>query len=232
MWLVFVAPVVCPLSGMERPDSASGWEPGTELAQVVREALARQWGVVPESLVLEWGTPRGGDIPPDYQTVDLIGHGRDGRWVVAFRPEVGSPDARSVLLRAGVIRSVPVARRALERGARLEESDLEFQSRTRWGPGEATDSCQVGWIAQRRIDAGEVLAKPAVRPPLMVVSGRPVRVVWSNGKVSLTVQATAVSSGSRGERVFVRTSEGTRLDGVVQGPGLVLISSSWMEQGK
>lgn len=213
-------------------DSVPEWKPAGELVEEVRAALALRWNVVPEALVLEWGTPRGGDVPPDYRKVDLIGHGKDGRWVVSFRPDSGSREARSVLLRAGITRSIPVASRALERGTRLREADIEVQTRTVWGPDAVKDSPRAGWVVQRRIEAGEALTEPAVRPPLMVVSGRSVRALWSNGRVSLTVQATAVGSGSEGERVFVRTSQGTRLEGIVQGPGLVLISSSWMEQGK
>lgn len=215
------------------PDSTRGWAPGEVAVQAVRGALAERWGVVPESLVLEWGTPRGGEIPPDFQEVELVGSGKDGRWVVSFRSREEPRDARSVLLRAGVTTSVPVATSSLERGTTLSGEDMAMESRVHWGPlPSSSDLCQEGWVVQRRIRSGEALLFPAVRPPLLVVSGRPVQAIWSNGRVTLTVQATAVGSGALGERVFVRTEAGTRLDGVVQGSGEVLVSSSWMEGGK
>jgi flagella basal body P-ring formation protein FlgA len=199
----------------------------------VRRELAQRWSVLPSSLVLQWGRPRGGQVPEGFDVVELIGHGKDGRWVVAFREVRGARDAVSVLLRAGVEVSVPVARRSLERGRALGEGDLEMEVRTKWGSlDEMPEPCALGWVTQRRIEAGEVLVQPGVKPPLMVESGRTVQALWTNGRVELKLQARAMGSGSMGQRVYVRTEDGTRLSGVVQGSGLVVISNSWMERGE
>lgn len=221
------------LGAQEVPDSSRAWKPDGVRLEAVEAALAARWGVVSESLVLEWGTPRGGVIPDIYQEVELVGHGRDGRWVVSFRGSDGPGASRSVLLRAGIRTPVSVAARSLERGDVISEEDMGTEMVTHWGPRPAAeDDCRPGWVAQRRIEAGERLSAPAVRPPVLVVSGRRVQALWSNGRISLTVLATAVGSGSLGDRVFVRTEEGTRLEGIVQGPGEVLVSSSWMESGR
>jgi flagella basal body P-ring formation protein FlgA len=197
----------------------------------IRNLLARRWGVVPEALVLAWGQPRGGEIPEGYSHVDLVGHGRGGRWVVSFKEGVASRGAISVLLRAGVEIQRPVASRALERGKTLGEGDMTVEAMTHWGPVEDLPGAStIGWVAQRSISAGELLTEPAVKPPLLVVSGRPVEALWSEGNLELKIQGTAVGSGAMGERVYVRTSGGRRLDGVVQGPGLVQISNPRMEQ--
>ena len=111
--------------------------------------------------------------------------------------------------------------------------DMEMEIRTHWGPvTDLPEPCALGWVTQRRIESGEILIEPGVKPPLLVVSGRSVQALWSNGRVELNLQATALSSAVLGERVFVRTEDGTRLDGVVRGPGMVEISNSWMESGK
>ena len=214
-------------------DSTLVWRPAQGVETEIREALSLRWGVVPEALVLEWGQPREGTLPPGYDKVEIIGHGRDGRWVVSFRKTVGSRDAKPVLLRAGVQISRPVASRSLQRGEVIGEGDMEMESVTHWGSvEELPDPCALGWVAQRRIEVGEALTEPGVKPPLMVVSGSPVSALWSSGKVELKLQATAMGSGALGDRVYVRTQDGTRLDGVVEGPGLVVISNTLMEQGK
>ncbi len=196
----------------------------------VRAALAEQWGVLPEALVLEWGTPRGGTLPEGLAPVGLLGSGRDGRLVVSLGPAAGGKESFSLLLRAGVSSLQMVSSRTLERGEALKEGDVEYQTLTRWGPPEGSErSPEVGWIPQRRIAKGEALRSPMLRPPLLVVSGQPVRAVWAGSGVEVALQGTAVSSGSMGDRVFLRTDSGRRLEGVVDGPGLVRISNPTTE---
>jgi flagella basal body P-ring formation protein FlgA len=214
-------------------DTTSAWQPKEEVEAEVRRELAGRWGVVPEALVLEWSQPRGGDIPEGYDRVQVIGHGRDGRWVISFRRGLGSRDAISVLLRSGVNIPRPIAQHVLERGEVVADGDMVMETRTHWGPvTDLPDPCALGWVTQRRIESGEILTKPGVKPPRLVVSGRSVQALWSNGRVELNIQATALGSAALGERVFVRTEDGTRLDGVVRGPGLVEIANSWTESGK
>ncbi len=209
------------------------WEPWAEARAAVLDALSQRWGVVAEALVLEWGEPRGGEVDPNLRHVELIGHGRDGRWVVRFRRAPGSGQARSVLLRAGVRVTQPVARRPLERGAVIRMEDMEPREMVHWGPTSSLPRpCEAGWVVQRPMSTGEPLREPGVRPPLLVRSGKPVRARWSNGQVVLEFQAVASASGALGERVLVRTTDGSRLSGVVKGPGLVLLSNDGMESGR
>jgi flagella basal body P-ring formation protein FlgA len=189
--------------------------------------------VDPETLVLEWGEPRSGALPEDFDRVSLLGTGRDGRWVASFAPEQGDADHQSVLLRAGVVVPQTVAGRRLERGETVGEEDMVLESRIHWGaPRGLPDPCQAGWVTQRPVEVGDLLSPPAVKPPLMVVSGRPVTLHWSQGKVELSLRGTAVGSAALGERVFVRTDAGTRLDGWVEGPGRVRISGKPKESGR
>ena len=80
-------------------------------------------------------------------------------------------------------------------------------------------------MAQRTISSGELLSSPAVRPPRLVISGHPVRIVWRSGAVEISLQGKAVGSGSKGDRVFVRTEEGHRMAGTVTGSREVLVSN-------
>lgn len=213
--------------------SGPDWSPEAGLEEMVRSELEDRWGVDAEELVLEWGQPRGGTLPDGAHSVRLLGAGKDGRWVASF--EFGSPELenQSVLLRAGVLLPRMVARRALERGAVVTEEDMATESRVHWGPPVGPESpCEPGWVVQRSLDAGEELTPPAVQPPLLVVSGSPVTVVWSQGKVNLTLMGRAAGSAARGERVFVRTETGIRLEGLVEGPGLVRISDPRKESGR
>ena len=236
-----ILPTVCVGLGLgqqgvraaQHPDSIPSWMPGEAMESEVRSQLSERWGVLPEALVLEWGEPRGGDLPYEYDRVRLMGAGRDGRWVASFGMEDDGGDSRSVLLRAGVLVPQKVAGRALERGRVLGEEDIVVEQRIHWGPPRGvSEECVVGWVAQRPVDQGEPLSVPAVRPPLLVVSGRPVIVLWSRGNVDLRVAGTAVGSASLGERVFVRTEAGTRLDGLVEGPGMVRVSGHAKESGR
>ncbi len=215
-------------------DSAvTAWQAPARADGRIREILTERWGVPSESLLLAWGEPRGGVTPAENARIELLGSGRDGRFVVSFREDDGRTEALSLLLRVGVSLAQPVATRTLERGETLGLDDLHWEDRVCWGPPENSEILpQAGWVAQRRVEAGELLTTPALRPPLLVVSGKAVRIIWVRGSVEITLLGTAVRSGSRGEQVLVRTQTGQRLAGVVEGPGLVRIEGPNSESGR
>mgnify|MGYP006284635639 CR=1 FL=1 len=212
-------------------DSLPAWRPEAEVVEGVRRRLASRWGVAERALHLEWGLPRGGTLPQGFTGGELLGSGRGGHWVVSFHDPNRPGEARSVALRAGVLVRKAVAREGLERGQVLEESQMTERDRIHWGrPGESRQEARVGWVAQRRIRPGEVLARPALRPPDLVVSGRPVEIRWARNGVEVTMEGKAAGSGALGEEVFVRTGTGERLRGVVRGPGTVVIHEGTREE--
>lgn len=210
------------------PDAVAAQEavypPGVEAR--VREAVVQRWGGRPEELVLAWGAVRE-DVDPA-TAVDLVGSGVRGHWVARMTTVHGT--AASVRFRAGWTVSVPVAARGLSRGHEVTELDVAEASDVAWGPRDGDAGVRpVGWIAQRAVGRGEALRPPLVRPPLAVVSGRPVEIRWGGSRVAVTAPGRAAGSGAVGDTVFVRTAAGERLRGVAVAPGVVDVS---METGR
>lgn len=202
------------------------WEPPLETSRNVRALVAARWGVEPTELQMEWGTPGAGQILDDAGKVELLGKGRNGHWMVSFSTKDPDRGPLTVTLRTGVVCSQPFASKPLARGEVLVEASMDFRPEVHWGPPlDLPQPAEAGWVAQRRIQAGEALVAPGVQPPLLVVSGRPVQLTWSSGPLTISLEGTAVGSASLGERVFVRTEEGRRMAGVVTGPGTVLLSN-------
>jgi flagella basal body P-ring formation protein FlgA len=121
----------------------------------------------------------------------------------------------------GVERTIPVAARALPRGASLSSSDYRVAAvmvRSALATAVAAES---GWVTRRPVAAGEPLVEPAVGPPALVASGQPVMFVADAGAVHLAVRGTAATSGALGDRVWVRMDSGRRLRGTVTAPGTI-----------
>lgn len=190
----------------------------------VRALVAERWSVLPDDLELEWSGRGPAALGPDSTGVELLGSGTGGHWIVRLtRPGGGT---ESVRVQAGLRIEVPVAARELQRGDVLATADIAFDERVRWGPLRGVGDADVseGWVTHRAIRAGEELRVPAVRPPLAVVSGEAVELVWSRHGVGLRVLGKAVQSATVGDTVFVRTEGGQRLRGVVVGPGRVNVT--------
>lgn len=202
------------------------WEPPAEVIQHVKARLAAQWNVPTRSLHLEWSRPRAGTVLSRAERVELLGNGRNGRWMVSVHLPGSEREVVSLPLRAGIRRNQPFARVSLPRGAILTSANMEFLPSVHWGPlDDAPPAPDSGWVARRRIQAGELLTPPGVQPPLLVVSGQPVHLVWKSESLTISLQGTAVGSASLGETVFVRTNEGHRMSGTVTGAATVLLSN-------
>lgn len=120
------------------------------------------------------------------------------------------------------IHRLPIALRAIPRGAVLTADDFEYRDTTsRITP----DTVRIvpGWVARRTINQGEILHEPAIEPPAIVTANEPVQVEWMDHDVRLTVRGIAARSGALGERVPVRTELGKRVEGTVVAPGRVRI---------
>lgn len=114
----------------------------------------------------------------------------------------------------------PVAAHALARGVVLTADDIAYSDSLKTAVASAVAP---GWSTRRVIAAGERLAPPAVQPPQLVTANEPVDVEWAEGNVRLTLRGTALRGGAEGERVYVRTESGRRIDGIVIGEGRVRI---------
>jgi flagella basal body P-ring formation protein FlgA len=193
-----------------------------QLDQGVREQIARQWGVRPEAVQLQWGSLSGTLPQTDDLSFRLLGRGVDGQFVVSVRAAAGRTTALS--LRAGVLDTVMVATRPLRVGDRIVSDDIRAQEVLSWG-APATVRAVEGWEVLRSLAAGDKVAWPAAAPPVLVEGGSPVRLVWARGDIRITVAAVALHSARIGEPVRVRIPGRTgALEGTVTGPGLATLT--------
>ena len=132
-----------------------------------------------------------------------------------------APPAAASMAALGVERSVPVAVRALARGAALSPSDYRIATVVVRPALRAAATADSGWVTRRAVAQGEALIEPAVGPPALVTSGQAVNFVAQTGTVRLSVRGTAASGGTLGDRIWVRMDSGRRLRGVVTAPGTV-----------
>ena len=191
----------------------------SDLEATTKELIAAQWQVDGSSLVVEWGAFPGDETDLD-GGVALMGSGSGGYWVVRFKLKSGG--LASARARAGLLTPRPVASRRLQRGEILSAEDMVASTSLVWGaPRPSRLVPSEGWIVQRVIARGEPLRVPAVRPPMAVVSGSVVELIWNKGAVGLRLPGTASGSAMLVDTVFVRTESGRRLQGVAVAPGIV-----------
>lgn len=82
----------------------------------------------------------------------------------------------------------------------------------------------VGKVARRTLLKGQPIPVNALREPYLVVTGKPATVVFEEGGLSITGQATALQSGAVGDVVSLRNTEsGLQLRGVVTKDGTVRV---------
>jgi len=140
--------------------------------------------------------------------------------VIAGSLLAASADAQAVAP-LGIERTVPVASRALARGATITKADFLVISTSVRSALRTAAAAELGWVTRRPVAAGEPLIEPAVGPPSLVTSGQPVTFVSDIGDVRISIRGTAASAGARGDLVWVRVDAGRRLRGVVTAPGTV-----------
>jgi flagellar basal body P-ring formation protein FlgA len=116
----------------------------------------------------------------------------------------------------------PVAARDIPRGAVLSAIDLLDQA----VPAGETSPVGAGWITRRLVRAGEPLRPPAVEPPRLVERGAAVEIRGASGAALITVRGTALGHGALGDRVLVRVGTGWTLEGVVDGPGTLVLNGA------
>ncbi len=206
----------------KKPDPATVVLNDSDLETMAKELIAARWRVDGSGLVVEWGA-YSGDEPDPGAGVELMGSGSGGYWVVRFKLKSGG--LASVRARAGLLTRQPVASQRLQRGQVLTHEDMAVSTKVVWGaPRPSGPAPSEGWITQRVITAGERLRIPAVRPPMAVVTGSVVELIWDKGAIGLRLPGTAAGSAALGDMVFVRTESGRRLRGVAVAPGTVNVT--------
>jgi flagella basal body P-ring formation protein FlgA len=186
----------------------------------VAAVIAATWHVPPDRIALSWGTLRGVSRLETTTPFRLQGMGQGGWFIVVFQP-LGRP-AVAVRLQAGTRDTVTVSTHALPRGARLDSEDIGQRAVLHWGPPDSAAGAAPGWVVQRPLAAGEVLARPAVTPPPLVVAGWPVHVVWTAGAVRISIDGVALRAAALGDAVEARlVGRAGSLWGRVVGPGIV-----------
>jgi flagella basal body P-ring formation protein FlgA len=103
-----------------------------------------------------------------------------------------------------------------------------MESRVCWGPPAPPAEFRPGpgWEVRRALAAGEALARPAVAPPMFVMAGEPVRLVWTEGAVQVSTVGIALNRARQGEWVRARVEgKADRLVGTAAATGTVVISS-------
>jgi flagella basal body P-ring formation protein FlgA len=135
----------------------------------------------------------------------------------AQAPAATAPAAKPL----GIERTVPVATRALPRGASLTTADYQLLAAVVRPALRNAAAAESGWVTRRAVAAGEPLVEPAVGPPALVASGQPVNFVADHAGIRLAIRGTAATSGALGDRVWVRVEAGRRLRGIVTAPATV-----------
>ena len=196
-----------------------------DVAAEAAALVAARWGVAASQVRVE--PARGAAWPEDVEEIRLLGAGADGSWVVAYETSTGEG---SLVIRAGVETEMAVAAHDIVRGAVLEMRDIAVRRDVRWGPPSSPEaSVTAGWVARRRITAGEALDAAAVEPPLAVRAGQDVQIVWSNGSVQVSLQGRAAGRAAIGQKVYVRAGTGRRLEGTVIADGVVRVGPEGRE---
>jgi flagella basal body P-ring formation protein FlgA len=191
----------------------------------VAERVAAAWRVAPSAIRLEWPRATLPDSLPGDAPLRLVGEGREGWFVVLLGP---APGARALRVRAGLDDTVWVADRPLAGGSCLAAGDLRREPRLRWGApaGPAGEGPGVGWEVRRPLAEGEIVGWPAVVPPMLVATGDPVRLIWCQGGVNLSLSGTALNPARRGEKVRARVEgRAETLAGTVIGRGTAVLGT-------
>jgi flagella basal body P-ring formation protein FlgA len=185
------------------------------LSARVAETISREWQVDTSQVVLSWGSGTLGQVP-DTSAFRLIGG--EGGWFTLILDAAHGPTA-FFRLRAGVTLEQPVATHALVPGAVLSAADIRNEPRVHWGPLPLEPESQAGpgWVVRRPIAGGEVIEGFRVAPPPVVSAGKPVRMYYNTGSVSVAIDGVALNDAAVGQPVRMRT---TGRVGVVAGTAI------------
>lgn len=108
-----------------------------------------------------------------------------------------------------------IATKDIQRGVTIEAHHASCNS---------TESTSiVGWITKRIIKKGELLDRPAIAPPNLLVDKSSVRAVYKDAGLMVSINVIALGDGSLGDTVLVRTPNRRRIKTVVTDTNTVRI---------
>lgn len=144
-------------------------------------------------------------------------------WRGSVRTQSGQRYPVWAKLRVWSEQEVLVAARPIAAGQAITAEDLAREKRrmpvrtlVTGASGEQARS--IGMLATRAIAAGELIPARSLKAPREVARGESVRVEAGAGQTKLTIEATAETAGSRGERILVRNPQnGRRFQAIVTG---------------
>ena len=168
--------------------------------------------------------PCGGELASELVGRKLAG----ARATVRVRcTDPANPWSVAVALRVSLFKPVLVAKHALVRGDVVDGDTTELAERDvlQLGYGHLDDPARyAGSRVLRPVAGGAAIAPTAIAAPLLVERGAMVTLLARGSSIDVRATGIAVEDGSVGMRVRVRNaSSGRTVDGIVDGPGLVLI---------
>lgn len=114
--------------------------------------------------------------------------------------------------------------RSLSAGEVVQPQDLVW-SKAAAAPGDAPRDAElvIGQAAKRPLRAGSAVSMRDVAAPQVIASGELVQVSWSDGLITLTLQAKAMSNAGLGETLALQnTASKKTIEAVATGPGMAV----------
>lgn len=133
----------------------------------------------------------------------------------------------SVPISVAVTAEAVVTTRPLARNRTIEASDLTRREAdlTQLPAGVLTDPAQaIGKQTTIGIPAGSFLKNQMLRAPFLVLQGQKVKLVAQGAGFKVNAEGKALSDGSIGQVVSVRTANGKIVSGVVKSAGVVEVA--------
>ena len=208
-----------------------------QIEEVLAEALAAQYGLgeardltlqLDRSLRTMHVSPSARGEP---RVSQLTYDTHNGRFNAALEIPTGATARRPLRVTGRAIATVEVATvvQTVARGEVLKEADIlmERRPRTEVGRDIVTDRAQImGKAARVSLQPGRPLRLSQLMRPELVQRNEQVTLVYQMPGIMLTVRGKATEGGAEGDVIGVLNEQSKRtLQGVVAGPGRVIVSS-------
>lgn len=110
-----------------------------------------------------------------------------------------------------------IAAKDIQRGVTIEAHH------TSSGCSSSENKSIIGWITKRVIKKGELLDRPAIAPPNLLIDKSSTRAIYKDADLLVSINVIALGDGSLGDTVLVRTPNRRRIKTVVTDTNTVLI---------
>lgn len=188
-----------------------------QINQIANDFLLEQTGDYPGQAIITIETPKiGNDAECNNLQAELSGTIRSNTTV---RIRCLGPETWLLYVKANIqiIGTYYVAKRLIQRDEIIGYDDIEERQADLLKMRRAiTDPDNlIGWISARRIPAGSVIDSNALRDPNSIQRGQQVRTIARGIGFVATGSGQALSSGTPGTQVQVRTAGGQIITGTV-----------------